>query len=295
MPSRLGRRRLFHAVSVLALVLGAGLALPMVLASTRGGPVAPATAEVFQELVYRAAPGQDNSVTITQTGTTNRTDPPSYVIDDVVPIIARSGCTHPDAADRTKVSCTVPPEDASMDVPATLVMWLGDGDDTATVHTGAGIVNGHNEIHLGSGKDTWTGTAQEGLLIWGDAGDDTITSSEGGTIDGGPGDDTLYAGNEVLAVGGPGDDKIHGGAGSQILTGGLGDDVIYGGPGDDVIYGSEGDDVMYGNSGDDTMWGESKALTRGEKFGKRRDDKLYGGPGRDTLDGGPGTDTVLQD
>ncbi|MFD4555006.1 calcium-binding protein [Streptomyces sp. NPDC058469] len=287
MIPRLGGHRALRVAVVLTLVLALGVAVRIAL--HRGpepykGP--PATA---RSGVYKAAPGQANHVTVTETsdgdGRVLR-----YAIDDVVPIAATGpGCTHPDAGDRTKAVCTVVIEEMARDPYTTFVMQLGDGDDTAAIHHHVADTLGRNEVHLGDGDDTWTGVGDDAQAVWGDDGDDTLKVSR--YVDGG-GDDTIHAeGEQAGGEGGPGDDVLYGGAGDQGLNGDAGDDTIYGGPGDDQLYGGVGADVLHGNSGDDIIHGDKRD---GGRFDGGKD-KLYGGPGTDKLDGGPADDFVQQD
>ncbi|MFJ7078412.1 calcium-binding protein [Streptomyces sp. NPDC098781] len=294
MSFRLSGHRALRAAAVLTLALGTALALPMVLTATRDSPGPPATAEVkFETLHYTAAPGQNNRVTV-DASTVGFTY--AYVIDDVVAIVPGTGCAYPSTADHTKVSCQVQINDMATDPIRTLLLQLGDGEDTATGGHIVGNFNmGYTEINLGSGNDTWNGTGREAGRVYGGPGDDTITGSGQVMIEGGADDDTLHSGGDVL--GGSGDDVIQGegGADFQTLSGQRGDDTIHGGPGDDVLFGNEGNDVLYGDDGDDRIWGETGngyELSRDEKLGRKRDDKLYGGPGTDELYGGPGPDEL---
>ncbi|MFJ8006840.1 calcium-binding protein [Streptomyces fagopyri] len=279
-----GRRAL--RVSVLTLVVGAGLTGPVVLAGTAGAAVTSATAAVNDydwQLTYTAAPGQTNKVTIAESYASGHQGI-TYVIDDVVPIRAGHHCSHPVAADRTKVSCTVATLE-SQDPYAALEMSLGDGNDTVTSRNGTGQVYYLNRIDLGSGNDRLTdNTGLDGNEVVGGTGNDIITVGRLATVAAGDGNDTVEAGGGYNIVsGGKGNDVLRGGAAGQILNGDDGNDAIHGGAGDDSLYGGKGDDVLYGNSGADKMYGNSG------------DDRLYGGPGRDTLSGGPGRDIVHQD
>jgi Ca2+-binding RTX toxin-like protein len=285
-----------RVAAVLALALATGLAVRIALSGPAPYKGPPATAVVGTKVVYTAARHQANHVTVTETSDSGGRII-TYLIDDVVPINAvEHGCTYPDVKDRTKVACTIAIEEMATDPYPTLLLNLGDGNDTAAVHNNiprdAYGYLGYNVIHLGAGKDTWTGTGREAQAVYGDNGDDTLTVHTGAYAEGGKGNDTIYAdGKNAEGVGGPGDDVLHGGAGSQILRGDEGDDSIYGGPGDDRLYGGIGDDVMYGNSGDDLLEGDNANDNEHDKG----DDKLYGGPGTDKLNGGPGKDTVQQD
>ncbi|MER6010088.1 calcium-binding protein [Streptomyces bluensis] len=296
--------------SALTLTLGAGLVAPVLLAGTAGAAVASATAEVDgKSVVYTAASGQANEVTVTASKSSGL-ETITYVIDDVVPITAGSGCAYPSGADHTKISCEVTTLE-SQDPYATLRMALGDGDDTvaytndtdqtyyfAAIDLGAGKdtlteANGvqGNDVNGGDGDDTLTVGAV--TVVRGQGGNDTIHAGEGTIAQGGDGNDTIHSGGDESAVdGGAGDDVIRGGAGRQNLSGGDGDDEIYGEDGNDFLYGGKGDDFLYGGPGNDILYGNSGNDTI---YGNSGDDELYGGPGTDTLSGGPGTNIVRQD
>ncbi|GGW53761.1 hypothetical protein GCM10010503_33750 [Streptomyces lucensis JCM 4490] len=276
------RSRHHHPLRAFALSVGtaAVLAAPLALSGTASAApsaTAPAaTAEVNQygwQLAYRAAPGQTNKAAVTASRAGGGPGI-TYVIDDVVRISAGRGCSYPDGADRTKVSCTVDGED-SQDPYAALTMDLGDRDDTVSYANDTGQVYCFARMTLGPGDDRLTDTGRlDGSSVSGDAGDDTLTVGELGLAFGGDGDDTVNAnGDLVIAKGGRGDDVLRGGASGQDLSGDDGNDTVYGGSGADTLYGGRGNDKLYGNSGND---------------------RLYGGPGRDTLSGGPGHDVVHQ-
>ena len=129
----------------------------------------------------------------------------------------------------------------------------GSGDDT--LYGG----DGWDRLHGGDGNDVLTGS---GGYLYGDAGDDTLTSSGyRGTLYGGAGDDTLTSsGDRGTLYGGAGDDTLtssgdrgtlYGGAGNDRLDGGAGNDKLYGGDGHDLLIGNGGDDILDGGAGDD--------------------------------------------
>jgi hypothetical protein len=73
------------------LAVGAGLTGPALLADTAVAATSPATAAIDgRAVVYTAAPGQTNNVTVT--ASKNGADI-TYVIDDAVTISAGDGCT----------------------------------------------------------------------------------------------------------------------------------------------------------------------------------------------------------
>ncbi|MGW4240326.1 calcium-binding protein [Streptomyces sp. NPDC004749] len=303
MPYPLMGHRVARTASALTLALGTGLTAPLFLAGTAAAAAPSATAafsETDHAILYTAASGQANAVSVTASKTSGL-EKVVYVIDDSVPISAGDSCTHPSSTDLTKVSCTVATLD-SQDPYATLKLALGDGDDSVAYHNATDDSYYFASVDLGAGKDTYTDTGDvNGNTVRGGAGDDTLTAGlvtiasggdgndtiragEGTIAHGDNGNDTIYAEGEETAVdGGAGDDEIRGGAGRQSLSGGDGDDTIRGGAGNDYIYGGKGDDVLYGDGGDDTIYGNSG------------NDELYGGPGRDTLSGGPGKNIVRQD
>ncbi|KUJ70434.1 calcium-binding protein [Streptomyces albus subsp. albus] len=286
MPSHHVSRRTLPAASALVLALGTGLGASVALATAAGAAAPAATAAVSdndRELSYTAAPGQANKVAVTETLQSNRVDI-TYVIDDVVPISAGHGCSYPDRADHTKVSCTVVTVD-SQDPYNVLTLNAADGNDVVAVNNTTDQAYYTNSIHLGAGNDKLTNTGPvDGSFVLGEGGDDSITVGEVAVAFGGDGNDTVYAGSDgIIVQGGKGNDVIRGGAGGQSLSGDDGNDRVYGGTGDDSLNGGKGNDLLYGNSGRDRLYGNSG------------DDKLYGGAGRDTLSGGPGRDVIRQD
>lgn len=301
---RLLSRRVLRAASALTLALGTGTAAPFLLAGPAAAATSSATAAFSasdQAILYTAAAGQTNKVTVTASPVTGA-NKIAYVIDDDVPITAGDGCTYPSATDHTKVTCTVVLQE-SEDPYATLKLALGDGNDALTYVNTTSQTYYFASIDLGAGKDTLTESGKAlGNDVDGGAGDDTLTVGADTVVRGGDGNDTIHAtgsytiaqgnaGNDTIESdgadsvvdGGAGADVIHGGAGEQNLSGGDGNDKIYGGTGNDSLYGGPGNDILYGNSGNDTIYGNSG------------NDALYGGPGTDTLSGGPGTNVVHQD
>ncbi|MEV6022902.1 calcium-binding protein [Streptomyces sp. NPDC052036] len=284
MRTPLVSRRVSGAASVLTLALGTCLTASVALATKAGAATTSATAALGangRQLFYTAASGQTNKVTVTESSTRN-TAKITYVIDDIVPIKAGTGCTYPVGTDHTKVSCIVATVD-SQDPYAALTLNAGDGNDTVTVHNNTGQAYYLNEISLGSGNDRLTDTGTvDGSFVSGDAGNDTITAGVASVVFAGDGNDTVHSTGDIVDAG-KGDDVIHGGAGDQNLSGGDGNDTLYGGTGNDLLYGGKGNDVLYGNSGVDQLYGNSG------------NDRLYGGTGKDILSGGPGRNVVHQD
>ena len=115
---------------------------------------------------------------------------------------------------------------------------LGAGNDTVTGSAGNDAIDG------GAGNDSLDGGAGADLLDGGD-GNDTLTGGDGNdTLTGGAGTDSL--------IGGIGNDTLDGGEGADILRGGAGTDSLDGGDGDDVIF-MGGNDSATGGSGDDVF------------------------------------------
>ncbi|KDN79129.1 calcium-binding protein [Streptomyces olindensis] len=302
--SQAGRRSLrvsSRVSSALTLLIGAGMAAPLLLGGTAAAatPAASAASD-GRAIVYSAAAGQTNDVTVTAT-ITDDSERITYLIDDAVPVDAGTDCTYPSDTDRTKVACTVGTLD-SQDPYPTLRMSLGDGDDAVSYANATDQAYYFASLDLGAGRDTYTetgdvsgngvsgGAGNDGLtvgevtVVRGDAGDDTLRGGAGSIAQGGDGDDTIHSsGHDSHADGGVGDDTLLGEADRQHLSGGDGDDLIRGGAGDDFLYGGKGHDILHGEDGDDTMYGNSG------------NDELYGGRGTDTLSGGPGRNIVRQD
>ena len=125
-----------------------------------------------------------------------------------------------------------------------------------------------------SGRDTIRQTTIAPDLIYGGAGNDTIS--------GGAGDDILYGESGVDSIRGEaGDDKIYGGADFDILYGGDGNDIIYGGASGDVVDGQNGDDILFGGAGNDRI------------LGGAGDDYIDSGSGDDDIEAGVGNDTII--
>lgn len=162
-----------------ALTVGTALALPSVLSPHRGDPQPPATAGAkgavgnrtapVTAIAYRAAPGQDNRVTVTESSAPSGQI--TYVIDDVVPISPMPGCEYISGTDRTKVSCVAEIEEMATDPYRTLFVELGDGDDTIRGRKADGpgrtYSMGYTEFSLGPGEDNWEGTSSEVRVVYG--------------------------------------------------------------------------------------------------------------------------------
>ncbi len=139
----------------------------------------------------------------------------------------------------------------------------GDGDDfTQSFVSNAGAVfyggDGNDTFHPLGGAGTGTST---GITIYGDAGDDFISSDDGAdTIYGGTGNDTIYgddAGGKALNLiyGDDGNDVLYSGAFPVDGDGGTGS-TVYGGSGDDTFYACSDRDILVGGSGADVFAGQ---------------------------------------
>ncbi|MDQ7251718.1 putative Ig domain-containing protein, partial [Dongia sedimenti] len=95
-------------------------------------------------------------------------------------------------------------------------------------------------------------------LIFGGAGNDTVTGSTAGDF----------------IIGGAGADSLKGDGGKDVIVGGAGIDELLGGSGDDRIVGGDDADTIKGEDGSDILWG---------------------GGGVDTMDGGKGADILVVD
>ncbi|MEC7763125.1 MAG: calcium-binding protein [Pseudomonadota bacterium] len=214
-----------------------------------------------------------------------------------------------------------------------------DGDDTVTGGAGSEMIalsTGNDEVHAGGGDDRVDGGAGH-KTVYLDDGDDTFddkdasTAQDGDVVRGGAGDDTLLmglgdddvdggTGRDLIRSGG-GNDRVTGGAGSDEawlgagndvyldgddegadhndivygeegddeITTGNGDDQIDGGEGDDRLGGRAGNDIIFGGSGVDFIWG---ATGDDQLRGDDGDDEIFGGSGQDHMLGGAGNDLM---
>ncbi|MEV8467744.1 calcium-binding protein [Fluviibacterium sp. DFM31] len=97
--------------------------------------------------------------------------------------------------------------------------------------------SGVERINGNAGNDQIdASTASEGLLLFGDGGDDTLIGGLGGDV----------------LIGGDGNDTLTGNDGNDIMLGAAGNDTFNGGAGNDVFYiGESGDVVSDGGAGFD--------------------------------------------
>ena len=191
-------------------------------------------------------------------------------------------------------------------------VYSGAGNDSINTSSDTTVGTGADVIYAGAGDDSisYQNNVDNGVVIYGDEGNDKITIA-GGAAYGGAGSDTIKiyndtitypnASNElrdqvVIVYGGTADhtgedaandnDVIEAGAGSNTFTGkleihgGAGTNSITGGDNDDTIYGADKVDIIKGGDGNDSI------------LGYDGDDEIYGGAGNDYIDGGAGNDKI---
>lgn len=255
------------ATAALALALGtAGLTASTAQAAPSAALATASVVVADGELWYKAAPGQQNKVTVDEE-IDNRGEHDSYYVltfhdryDIAISADAAEWdeCVYPEEGDRTAVRCAVKIPENSDDSDS-YDIDLGDQNDTATLapdsQAWAGIYGGTGNdvikasesalLHGGDGDDRLDGGGGPfGFGPWGDAGNDTLTQCSQDCF-GGPGNDSLTGTGE--------ENTLHGEDGNDVLRGKGGADVLYGGKGNDKLYGEDGNDTLWGNSGDDVL------------------------------------------
>jgi hypothetical protein len=265
---------------------------------------------VSAELVFEAAAGERNAVTLTATeGADNASGCCVWTAHDAgAVIVAGPLCV---SIDPHTARCSPRTLERAVDedVPDARAR-LGDLDDRLRV-------------------DDRTDGAVESVHADGGDGDDVIRSAAGflDEISGGAGDDRLFGGGGF-------DDEIYGRSGNDRLFGGTQEDLLNGGGGHDELHGRRGDDTLDdgdrdavsgltapgpdlidGGGGHDRVSyedrrapvsvnlavgtgngerGEGDQLTSIEGvFGGRRDDRLIGSDRDNALWGGPGRDRLI--
>jgi RTX calcium-binding nonapeptide repeat (4 copies) len=194
--------------------------LPLaVVTAAFGLPAAADAASLGYEgnaLVYRAAAGEANSVTLNAT-----TDGRVAIGETGAALAFPSGCEQ--ANESMPVVCDVGPVDV-------LRFELGDGADRASIQD-ISVSGGVIAVNGGDGNDALEGGPGAAATLDGGAGDDAIRSQESADVLlGGPGADEL--------IGGGGDDRLHGGDGDDTLQPDrytTGNDLVDGGPGIDKL------------------------------------------------------------
>ncbi|UUU31732.1 calcium-binding protein [Streptomyces sp. CA-210063] len=298
--------RTIAATATAALALGGALlAVPTAQAATTTSGAITRDGGLW----YKATPGQNNQLTITDK-VVDETEPGGspevyYVVtfDDRYDITfdANSAewnrCEYPSADDHTIVQCVAPASLGSDDSPrywvtvrdgndtvklsddnnADAVVYGGPGNDTVTDSSLSAVLygeDGNDRLHGGGGG--W------GMGPYGGKGHDTITACAWACY-GGAGNDSLSGDAETNNMyGESGNDVIHGKQGRDSLNGGNGNDTLRGGRGADKLWGEDGNDTLWGDQDNDELWGNSG------------NDVLYGGAGTDKLSGGPGRNKVQQ-
>ena len=301
-----GRALAFAGVLVLAVGTGSAGA------ATLSGHVRQGTEETdgtpFGPVLYKAAPGEVNRLTVREVGAGTVYRDPGAIIR------VRGNCK---SLGLHAARCPASEDTARVE--------LGDGDDTArlrlefgpTIFGGNGddlIVgaDGYDELHGDRGRDTIRGGGGGDEIhggggadrMLGGGGNDTLFDdrrslpTSGDLFDGGPGSDTAdYSrraaglnldlarrpvnnsgeGDRIIRVenlgGGQGPDRIAGTSRRNLLDGGGGDDRISGRGGPDFLQGRKGDDKIFGGPGGDLIRGDE-----GEDF-------LQGGTGDDSIHG----------
>ena len=269
-------------------------------------------------LTFDAAPGEQNYVTTYVTNDCQGGAAPCLQFGDSPPYTitgSAPGCEYHQFSE----SVVLCPR------PTSIVMHLGDYDDTVHDWSGPSQVDG------GAGDDNLFGNRGDDQLTGGLGSDDLVGGPGNDAIDGGPGNDLLEmqpGGYSVMQAAGPDDtagtDELRGGGGTDTLgyiartdsltitmdggandgaagendlidndveevDGGLNNDHMTGNDGPNVLVGSEGDDTVDGGGGDDTLDG---AMGTDTVLGRTGADTVSGGHGEDLVDGGPGQDNI---
>jgi Ca2+-binding RTX toxin-like protein len=276
-----------------AAALGAVL-VPLLLAA----PAQAGTVTGGLGLVYTAADGEANALTISRSG-----DDIVFTETGGVPI-AESAATC-EATAPNVVRCTAVPAPAGIDV------GLGDGDDRLVLGAVGGAVRAYADG--GAGADRLDAAAATGYveLLGGADGDRLFAGTGESDLTGGPGADTLTGGPDgaltayLMGTGGDGADLVLGGAGFDVAgyaqrtapltlsANGAADDGEAGegdnlAPAVERLEGGAGADRLIASAVVDAELSGGPGLD--ELTGGPRDDLLAGGDGDDALAGGAGDD-----
>ncbi len=315
-PRRLRRRALSVLLAVTALTAG----VPAAQAGTaRVLKVVPDPREntAFAEVVYVAAPGEVNHVTVSFGAHAITLADPAGVTPGV-------GCV---AAGRTRVRCSYRLRGGRTAGGATADLRLGDRDDAAkisgrylgapvgaTLRGGGGddrLTAGGGAVELvgGAGNDVLTGSPQDDTfradrtsdgrdVMIGRRGEDTVSYSARGAgvradlagdrNDGAPGERDRIASDVEDLEGGGGGDRLSGNRAANRINGGGGADVLRGGAGPDALSADVGQttsgrsaDRLDGGAGSDALYGSDGP------------NRIVAGTGIDTVFAGNGNDVVL--
>jgi Ca2+-binding RTX toxin-like protein len=224
------------------------------------------------EVVYEAAGGEANAVSVTKEGAYYLFTDTGFELDDTTKVtITPDGDCGPVDADTARC----PADDI-----VTLRVGLGDRPDTFEIIGDAYPPLDPNTV----GPLVVSGDAERDVLIGGNGIDQFHGGPGNDELRGGDGPDALGGDEGVdLVLGGSGDDTVNGGDDVDTLDAGPGDDeFVNGGAGNDTIDGGDGDDAPVGGEGDDTV--------RGGPGDDRLDAPTFEAGGADTLEGGPGDD-----
>ena len=228
-------------------------------------------------LVYEAAPGDANAISIDQ-------GEDGFRVSDTVGSIGRGdGCVASDEdalcngeISYVRVDAGDGSDRVALDVAVPTEITGGAGDDELVGGTAADIVTGdegddvlagrgdHDVLRGGEGKDHESGGWGADMLF------EAAALNGADFLDGGPGQDTVSYSERtaplVVTLGGRADD----GEAGEL------DDVTS----VERVLGGSGADLVVGTANREALWGRGGA------------DELRGGVGRDTLFGGPGGDVL---
>jgi RTX calcium-binding nonapeptide repeat (4 copies) len=258
-----------------------------------------------ESLVYSAAPGERNGVTVVQEGNL-------VTIRDTAGMEPGTAC---EALDALSARCTFALPSSTRSASFRL-RDEADDLDARKLATGAGLISG------GPGDDRLVGPDSVGARFVGGRGDDEMT---GGSL---PDlfESTRRDGSDTMAGGGPpplldadyfpGHDEVwytrsrpvrvlldgrpnDGARGEhdnlvsiEGVSTGAGDDVVIGTAGAEYFFGGAGRDLLRGGGGADRLVGGDGLLRRSDiPLGSA--DRLEGGAGADVLDGQGGRDFLV--
>lgn len=136
-------------------------------------------------------------------------------------------------------------ESADTDFTLTATQLTGLGTDRVLRIERATLIGGASANRIDT--SLFTGPGVEGVLLYGDSGDDVLIGSPHvDQINGAGGNDTV--------IGGDSRDTLRGGSGRDSLNGGNGNDLVVGqGGSGDSLTGGEGNDTLNGGAGTDTL------------------------------------------
>ena len=259
-------------------------------------------------LLYIAAPGERNRVTVSRGG------PNAVDVTDSAGVTPGRGCRRIGSG-LTRVRCTRINDELSGGS-----VKLGDGGDTAAL--GGGFAP---DLDGGSGNDTLSGDPERTNVFIGGSGDDSMVGGSSDDIfDEGSapnGSDTMVGGGDAGAGGngdsvtyadrrgrvaanldgrrndGARDERDQIGPDVEALLGGRGRDRLSGNNVDNTLIGGGGSDVLKGRGGRDQLsagseFSAGRARTRDKLYGGSGPDVLDGTRGRNVLSGGSGADTI---